>query len=210
MMFFINEEIPLDTQLSFVFDLFLDVHVFYGKMLTSSIYSQVFANDLYYNYLLLDGSMLEEYFEDFKRRKENIIQAKDLAFFKHVCFYIGKGKNGRKFSHIIDGRKEFYKSKDFRSDSTKLGKICSIWKEGRGIAILQLHPETCHFEALSIEFAIIKAFGLDNLTNEINGTCYGAMQDWGINEVVNYGNLCLLKAFKLAFLDMPKIIYSKD
>ena len=104
---------------------------------------------------------------------------------------------------MLNGKKEFNKEAEVRTENVKLNKICEIWKEGKGICIMQLYPETCHHEALSIEFSIIKALGVENISNEINGTCYGAMKRWGENEVLNYGNICLLKALKLAIQDMP-------
>ena len=36
------------------------------------------------------------------------------------------------------------------------------------------------------------------------------MKRWGENEVLNYGNICLLKALKLAIQDMPKLIFEND
>ena len=55
-------------------------------------------------------------------------------------------------------------------------------------------------EAFSREFALINAFGLENLTNEINGTCYRVMKDWNKNEINNFGNMLINRAMKSVLL----------
>ena len=61
------------------------------------------------------------------------------------------------------------------------------------------------------EYAIIKALGFNNLTNDINGTCYGAMKDaWNSNEIINYGNMLLFNAFKMCIIEPPSLIYKED
>ena len=65
-------------------------------------------------------------------------------------------------------------------------------------------------EAFSREFALINAFGLENLTNKMNGTCYGIMNDWNKNEVSNFGNMLINRAMKSILQDPPLFIYEKD
>ena len=75
MLFCIKEEIPLDTGLEFVFELFMGKHAFYGQMFQTSINSQVNAgnlpkigNPLFYKYLILNGLDLESYIERYKSK----------------------------------------------------------------------------------------------------------------------------------------------
>ena len=155
MLFFIKEEIPLETGLEFVFELFMGVHAFYGRMLKKSINSQVNAgnlekvgNPLFCNYLIFNGSNLESFIEKYKSKNLDVVRAEDLVCFKNTCFYAGKGNNGRKITHLLNGKKEFNKEAEVRTENVKLNNICEIY------------PETCHHEALSIEFSIIKALGV--------------------------------------------------
>ena len=61
------------------------------------------------------------------------------------------------------------------------------------------------------EFSIIKAPGHNNLTNSINGSCYGDMKDsWNKNEILNFGNMLLYNAFKMCLIKPPSVIYSED
>ena len=61
------------------------------------------------------------------------------------------------------------------------------------------------------EFAVIKALGINRLTNSINGSAYGDMKEsWNFNEIVNFGNMILYNTFKMCCLEPPSIIYQKD
>ena len=60
-------------------------------------------------------------------------------------------------------------------------------------------------------YAIIKALGFNNLTNAINGTCYGAMKEnWNNNEIINFGDMLLLNAFRMCINEPPSLIYQED
>ena len=74
---------------------------------------------------------------------------------------------------------------------------------------MHLFTESNHYEALSREYALIKSLGLNNLTNAINGWAYGDMKtDW--NQIVNYGNMLLYNAFKMAIQENPPLIFKED
>ena len=53
--------------------------------------------------------------------------------------------------------------------SDKNVKIREIWNKCEGISIIRLCGDITHFEAVSREYALIKAIGLQNVTNQING-----------------------------------------
>ena len=86
-------------------------------------------------------------------------------------------------------------------------KICKLWDNGNGVMVIRMVGEFSNEEALSREYALIKALGLNNLTNEISGTCYGAMKDaWTENEIINFGNILLMNTLKSIIVDNPEII----
>ena len=89
----------------------------------------------------------------------------------------------------------------------KFSKICRIWDNGGGVFVVKLFGECSSFEALSKEYAIIKAIGLNRLTNVINGTCYGDMKAcWNETEVVNYGNMLLMNVFNMCIQETPVLV----
>ena len=66
-------------------------------------------------------------------------------------------------------------------------------------------------EALSREFAIIKALGLENISNLINGTSYGLMEHaWNKNEIINFGNMMIYASMKNVLQDPPTFVYKDD
>ena len=168
------------------------------------------SSPMYYNYLLVDGGVLKPILDKYTRLDlgETVILAEDHNEFRGGCFYAGKGKCGRKFKHLVNVKR----SKGGKSKpSQKCKRIRKIWDDGHGVAVLQLFPECCDYEALSREFAMIKGLGLTNLTNAINSRCYGEMkQTWGLNEIKNFGNMLVYRALKMAILDPPIMIFEED
>ena len=89
--------------------------------------------------------------------------------------------------------------------------ISKIWEMGGNIAVLRVGQELNHYEALSKEFAVIKAVGLGNLTNQINGTCYGDMENnWREHEILNFGNLLLYNCLENILFETPTLIHFSD
>ena len=113
--------------------------------------------------------------------------------------------------HVKLGKRLFEKKMDFKKITAKFSKICRIWEKGHGIICLQLFHETNHYMAHNRVYAIIKALGFNNLTNAINGTCYGAMKEnWNNNEIINFGDMLLLNAFRMCIIEPPSLIYQED
>ena len=128
-----------------------------------------------------------------------------------MLLYVGKGRNGRKFNHLSNCKELFKNKMKFRRICAKFSKIARLWDNGNGIICLHLFHETSHYMAHNREYAIIKALGINNLTNSINGTVYGAMKDnWNFKEIVNFGNMLLYNAFKMCIIEPPSIIYHGD
>ena len=88
--------------------------------------------------------------------------------------------------------------------------MLDLWKTGNGITILQLFYEASHYEAHAREFAIIKAIGLKNITNIVNGTPYGAIKEWNSTEIVNFGRMILYNALTMCIIEPPRVIQHTD
>ena len=66
-----------------------------------------------------------------------------------------------------------------------------------------------HYEACSWEFALIRAFGLDNLVNKINSTPFGDMRRWRKEKIINFGNMLIYNCFEKLLREEPIIHYRK-
>ena len=167
---------------------------------------------LYYTYLIVNGSALEEMYSDFENLDlvKSKPTTKHFVIFKKRTVYAGKGIDTRSISHVINGKKIKLKRLKRTKISAKYSKICNIWDKGEGVSVIKLFYECNQYEALSREYAIIKALGLNNLTNVISGTCYGAMRNLSDTEVINFGNMILMKSLEDIINDKPVIIKEND
>ena len=58
---------------------------------------------------------------------------------------------------------------------------------------------------------MIKSLGLNNITNDINGSSFGIMKSkWNLFEVMNYGNMILYNSLKMAIQENPPLIYPEN
>ena len=166
-----------------------------------------------YNYLIMDGTKLFRILNNYNHHDliSKTITNEDFEHFKRSCIYAGKGTNDRKMSHLIFGKQILLKELVLRKINAKFSKITQIWERNDGIVILHLFTETNHYEAMSREYAMIKALGINNVTNEINGSQFGAMKNkWNYFEITNYGNMILYNALKMAINENPPLIFHSD
>ena len=206
--------------MEYIFEMFINIQNIYTRGLRASIDREIRAgalkitgNPVYYNYLILDGSKLYNILKCYNNSvlAPTRIENKDVDLFRGSCLYAGEGKNYRKFQHAIEGKKIQDGELVLDKVSGKFCKIIKIWEDGKGIVILHLFTETTHYEAHAREYAIIKALNVNNITNIVNGTAYGAMKNtWNETAIVNYGSMILYNALKMCINDPPRIIKSED
>ena len=91
--------------------------------------------------------------------------------------------------------------------SAKFSKITQIWERGHAVCLIQIGAEVSHYEAMAREFAMIKAIGLNKLTNVANSSSYGDMKNWSHTEILNFGTMTILRQI---LLDKPRLIYKED
>ena len=219
---FFFSEFLIDTKTSVenVHSIFVNVHKTFNSDLRESIKTLIehkklerTKNPQCYNYLIMDGAKLYKILERYNSLSliPATISNKDFEEFKRAILYAGKGTNDRKFSHLIGGKQLLLKQLDFNKICAKFSKITQAWEKGHGVVVLHLFTETNKYEAMSREYAIIKALGLNNITNQNNSTPYGSMADkWNHKEVVNYGNMILYNTLKMAIQENPPIINEDD
>jgi hypothetical protein len=98
-------------------------------------------------------------------------------------FYVGKGKANRVFAHVhaaLDGYQgENYREKDESDIGLKIQRIRDIHDSGLDVIhIIQRWGMTEH-EAYLVEATLIDVFGLEHLTNKVEGHEF----DQGVNNV---------------------------
>ena len=170
---------------------------------------QIVGKD-FYNYLLIDGDKFQAILNKYKNSNKRISN-EDFKKLKKCIFYVGKGHNCRKYNHLVEGKKLLKNKLKFSKISSKFSKITNIWEQKRGIFCLQILHETDHYTAHCREHAIIRALGLNNLTNGNRGVAYGDMKSsWNNNEIVNYGDILLYKAFNICMIDSPTPVFQND
>ena len=207
------------TGVEHIYEVFTCLHRTYSKVLRKSIEDEISSGYLqrkgkpfHYNYLIIDGDKL---FKILDRYSSNELLLKDITNndfeeFKGSCDYGGKGTNNRKHSHLVPGKQILLETFNQKKMAARFVKIAQVWKSGGGVVVLHLFTETNHYEAMAREFAIIKALGLNNITNEINSSPFGAMKYWNHFEIINYGNMLLYNALKMAITENPPLIYPDD
>ena len=218
--FFSEFLIDTKTEVENVHSIFANIHKIYNDDLRKSIKTQIdnfelpkMGNPQFYNYLIINAAKLYAILDKYKPDGllQPTISNADFERFKRAILYAGKGINARKFSHLVCGKQILLNQLPFNKICAKFSKITQAWENGHGIVVIHLFTETNHYEAHSREFAIIKALGLNNITNQNNGCPYGVMKNkWNMTETVNYGNMLLYNTLKMAIQENPPIIDQHD
>ena len=190
-----------------IFSSFGHVYHFYHDTLVKSVLDQIKEGSIkpvigkdFYNYLLIDANTFYRILEKYNFNLQEISN-EDFELLKKCIFYVGKGRKGRKFDHMTLCKRLFKKKMKFRKICAKFSKISRLWERGNGIICLHLFHETSHYMTHNREFAIIKALGINNLTNSINGSSYGDMKsNWNNKEIVNFGNMIMYNAFNMCII----------
>ena len=199
-------------------ELFINVYLEYSHILEKSIDSLQkekileFKSKKYYNYLLIEAEPLYKMINNFDTNGlcPYSITHHDLAIFKQSIIYIGKGKNGRKCSHLVEAHTLFEGKMELNKINAKFTKIVQTWKKGEGVVVLQFLSESDHFVSLCRENAMIKSAG-NSLTNLINGSVYGLMKNkWTIPEIKNFGEMLLYLSLRQCIWERPNPTFPKD
>ena len=134
-----------------IYSKFGHIQNFYHDILNDSVNDQIKEGTIdevlgkdFYNYVLING---EKFFKILQKYNFNIteISKEDLILLNKCCFYVGKGRNGRKFNHLSNCKELFKNKMKFRRICAKFSKIARLWDNGNGIICLHLFHETSHY-----------------------------------------------------------------
>ena len=206
------------TKLKIVPWIFLNILAYIDNQMKGSINLEIDAGRLraepkraFYSYVLIDSYKLSSLLN--RKQTFSLLPDEpaftDFEIFKSAIFYIGKGTNGRKLLHLTKAKMQYLGLK-VKGNTTRLAKIVSLWGKNRGVTILQLECDATSREALSREFAMISAVGLDKLANVKQGECYGDMNGWPTVKIKNYGDMLLFQMFKNFIARAPSPIMASD
>ena len=199
------------TKLKIVPWIFLNILTFVDNQMKGSITRDIQNGRMkaepkraFYSYALVDSYKLSSLLK--RKQTFSLLPDEpgfaDFELFKSAIFYIGKGTNGRKLVHLTQAKMRYLGIKVRGKNTNRLDKIVSLWENNRGVTILQLDCDATSREALSREYAMIAAIGLNQLSNVQQGKCYGEMTKWPGVKIINYGDMLLFQLFK-QFISRP-------
>ena len=185
----------------------------------SSISNQIKLHNLvhapkksYYTYLILD---IDRYNAGKIKLSESSLLPReasmhDFLLFRSCILYVGKGISNRKHMHLTLAKQLYLGLIPKRKISLKISKIASLWRQGKGITLIQLDCDATSYEAFTRENCIIKSLNFNMLTNRIRGTSYGNAKFWPLSKVKNYGNMLIYSLFNTFLTKPPNVIYAND
>ena len=206
-----------NTKINNVYEMFLGVQRGYTEKLRTSIDQDIKlgllpkrGNPTFYTYLLFDGEQLSEILNCYSNLSTVAVENEHFDRFCDSCFYPGKGLNCRKFQHAVEAKLLLFNHLESQKNCPRLNNISQLLSNRKGISIVQLFSDSNHYEAHSREYAIIRSLGLENITNVVNGTPYGAMTSWSSTEILNYGKMWLYNAMLMCIIEPPHVITLDD
>ncbi|PKK17175.1 ankyrin repeat and LEM domain containing 1 [Columba livia] len=105
-----------------------------------------------FNYLLLDPRITQ----DLPLRSHQLSPAECFRTFIKSIFYVGKGTRARPY----------------------VRRILEIWASGHGVVSVLCFQNCVPAEAYTRESCLVEALGLQTITNQRKGNCYGAAASW--------------------------------
>uniref|UniRef100_A0A0A0MUH6 Ankyrin repeat and LEM domain-containing protein 1 n=1 Tax=Papio anubis TaxID=9555 RepID=A0A0A0MUH6_PAPAN len=125
-----------------------------------------------FTYLLLDPRETQ----DLPARAFSLTPAERLQTFVRAIFYVGKGTRARPYVHLWEALGHHGRSR--KQACPKVRQILDIWASGCGVVSLHCFQHVVAVEAYTREACIVEALGIQTLTNQKQGHCYGVVAGW--------------------------------
>uniref|UniRef100_A0A452F807 Ankyrin repeat and LEM domain containing 1 n=1 Tax=Capra hircus TaxID=9925 RepID=A0A452F807_CAPHI len=125
-----------------------------------------------FTYLLLDPRKTQ----DLPARAFSLTLAECLRIFVQAIFYVGKGTRARPDVHLWEALN--HRRRPGKQACPKVRRILDIWATGRGVVSLHCFQHVVPAEAYTREACLVDALGIQMLTNQKQGHCYGVVADW--------------------------------
>ncbi|XP_027559267.1 ankyrin repeat and LEM domain-containing protein 1 [Neopelma chrysocephalum] len=125
-----------------------------------------------FNYLLLDPRTTQ----DLPLRCPRLSPAQSFQTFVSAVFYVGKGTRARPYCHLAEALGQHRAGT--RRGCPKVRRILEIWESGHGVISMLCFQNRVPAEAYTREGCMVEALGLQTLTNQRKGHCYGVAAGW--------------------------------
>ncbi|XP_004423114.1 PREDICTED: ankyrin repeat and LEM domain-containing protein 1 [Ceratotherium simum simum] len=125
-----------------------------------------------FTYLLLDPRKTQ----DLPARAFSLTPAECLRTFVHAIFYVGKGTRARPDVHLWEALGQ--RGHPGKQACPKVRQILDIWASDRGVVSLHCFQHVVAVEAYTREACLVDALGIQMLTNQKQGHCYGVVAGW--------------------------------
>ncbi|KAK2542221.1 Ankle1, partial [Columba guinea] len=125
-----------------------------------------------FNYLLLDPRITQ----NLPLRSHQLSPAECFRTFIKSIFYVGKGTRARPYCHFTEALSQHRAG--MQRGCPKVRRILEIWASGHGVVSVLCFQNCVPAEAYTRESCLVEALGLQTITNQRKGNCYGAAASW--------------------------------
>uniref|UniRef100_A0A8C3JRX7 Ankyrin repeat and LEM domain containing 1 n=1 Tax=Calidris pygmaea TaxID=425635 RepID=A0A8C3JRX7_9CHAR len=125
-----------------------------------------------FNYLLLDPRTTQ----NLPLRSHRLSPAECFRTFVEAIFYVGKGTRARPYCHLAEALSQHRAGT--QKGCPKVRRILEIWGSGHGVISVHCFQSTVPAEAYTREGCLVEALGLQTITNQRKGNCYGVAASW--------------------------------
>ncbi|KAF1526509.1 Ankyrin repeat and LEM domain-containing protein 1, partial [Eudyptula minor] len=125
-----------------------------------------------FNYLLLDPRTTQ----NLPLRSHHLSPAECFRTFVKAIFYVGKGTRARPYCHLAEALSQ-HRART-QKGCPKVRRILEIWASGQGVVSVHCFQSTVPAEAYTRESCLVEALGLQTITNQRKGNCYGTAASW--------------------------------
>ncbi|NXW85333.1 ANKL1 protein, partial [Alopecoenas beccarii] len=151
-----------------------------------------------FNYLLLDPRITQ----NLPLRSHRLSPAECFRTFVRAIFYVGKGTRARPYCHFTEALSQHRAGTQrvwwavgmgwalcgglgavvtvptVLQGCPKVRRILEIWASGQGVVSMLCFQNCVPAEAYTRESCLVEALGLQTITNQRKGNCYGAAAGW--------------------------------
>ncbi|NXV35618.1 ANKL1 protein, partial [Rissa tridactyla] len=125
-----------------------------------------------FNYLLLDPRTTQ----NLPLRSHRLSPAECFRTFVEAIFYVGKGTRARPYCHLAEALSQ--QRAGTQKGCPKVRRILEIWASGQGVISVHCFQSAVPAEAYTREGCMLEALGLQTVTNQRKGNCYGVAASW--------------------------------
>ncbi|XP_069646606.1 ankyrin repeat and LEM domain-containing protein 1 isoform X1 [Haliaeetus albicilla] len=144
-----------------------------------------------FNYLLLDPRTTQ----NLPLRSHRLSPAECFRTFIEAIFYVGKGTRARPYCHLAEALSQHRGGT--RKGCPKVRRILEIWASGQGVISVHCFQNTVPAEAYTREGCLVEALGLQTITNQRKGNCYGVAASWPADQRRRLGVHMLHRAMRI-------------